>query len=395
MADVLKGLGFRRYRMSDAIREEAKRRGKGPSKGTKDWRKKLQDLGDRRRKEDRRYWVDKVFDRMEQDGIGQQSLVVDGIRNCEEVSAFRERFPSFFLVAVCAGRDNRWKRVREDYGGDEAQFQRDDRRDKDEGQPWGQCVQRCVDDADYVYSNDRQLVVEHKGKERAARPDIHRELERQANEFVPLMRGEQGKRPPTPEEVEMAAAYALSNASSCTKRHVGAVITVEHEGRELPISMGYNENPAGTQRCIDNGGCVKDRHMASWFSALERIHCPSCGTEVTGPAEDSRCPHCGDSLQEWLRPTRGMELCTAVHAEERAIRSLGDRSAENGTLYVTTFPCFQCSRMVLDVGIKRLVYVEAYPGIEAAKFLTSNGCAIQPFKGFTARSFFRVFRRVS
>lgn len=82
--------------------------------------------------------------------------------------------------------------------------------------------------------------------------------------------------------------------------------------------------------------------------------------------------------------------------EERAILSLGDRSAEGGTLYVTTFPCFQCARLILDAGIKNIVYVEAYPVKETEVFLRSNGVeGIRPFCGFTARAFFRVFPKVN
>ncbi len=91
-----------------------------------------------------------------------------------------------------------------------------------------------------------------------------------------------------------------------------------------------------------------------------------------------------------------MELCTAIHAEERAVLSLGSRSAEGGTLYVTTFPCFQCARLVLDAGIKNIVYVEAYPIKNTAVFLRKNGIdEIRPFSGFTARAFFRVFPKVN
>jgi dCMP deaminase len=90
-----------------------------------------------------------------------------------------------------------------------------------------------------------------------------------------------------------------------------------------------------------------------------------------------------------------MELCTAIHAEERAILSLGERSANGGTLYVTTFPCFQCARLILDAEIKNIVYVEAYPVKATAEFLKANGVDIEPFRGFTARAFFRIFPKVN
>lgn len=89
-----------------------------------------------------------------------------------------------------------------------------------------------------------------------------------------------------------------------------------------------------------------------------------------------------------------MERCTAIHAEERAIRSLHGRTAEGATLYSTTFPCFQCARYIVDAGICRIVYVEAYPMIEAHDFLRRNGVQIDAFEGFKARAFNQVFRQV-
>lgn len=90
-----------------------------------------------------------------------------------------------------------------------------------------------------------------------------------------------------------------------------------------------------------------------------------------------------------------MELCTAIHAEERAILSLGGRTAHGGRLYATTFPCFQCARLILDAGIERVIYVEAYPMKETTEFLVKNGVKVVPFTGFTARAFFRVFKKVN
>lgn len=96
-----------------------------------------------------------------------------------------------------------------------------------------------------------------------------------------------------------------------------------------------------------------------------------------------------------MYPNRNMELCTAIHAEERAILSLGGRSARDGRLYVTTFPCFQCARLILDSEITEIVYVEAYPMRETTEFLEKNGVDVRPFTGFTARAFFRVFPKIS
>lgn len=396
MAAVLQSLNFRFYRLSEEIRDEMKAKGCLPRRRNRDYRKRLQDYGNQRRGGDLAYWVNKLLERVQREDVGNSPIVIDGIRNFGEVQRLRHAYPNFFLVAICAEREHRWSRVKLDYGGRQSEFERDDLRDQNEDLPHGQQVQRCVDDADFVFFNNEQHLIQVIGEDKPDQTRINDDLRRQADDFVPLMEGRDGGRLPTPQEVQMAAAYALSNASSCLKRHVGAVIAVVRGGREIPVSMGYNENPAGVARCIDNGGCSKDEHMRSWFAAQDRVHCPRCGEKLNRPKDTMRCK-CGDSIRDWLRPLRGMELCTAIHAEERAIRSLGDRPAQGGELklYVTTFPCFQCSRMILDAGIRSLVYVEAYPVVETQSFLRGNGCTVSPFNGFTARAFFRVFRKVS
>jgi len=160
--------------------------------------------------------------------------------------------------------------------------------------------------------------------------------------------------------------------------------------------MGFNENPPSVRTCKMESACYKDEDMASKLRAQgHSIYCPSCGEHHDELREPWICNKCGANLKAWLFRNRNMELCTAVHAEERAILSLAGRSAEGGKLYVTTFPCFQCARLILDAGIKELEYVEAYPIKKTSEFLIKNGVDVKPFGGFTARAFFRVFPKVN
>jgi deoxycytidylate deaminase len=387
--------GFRPFKISDDIREELKKEKKLIKKGKPGWRKILQEHGNKRRKEDRAYWVNKVINRIDKAGIQNENIVIDGFRNFLEVQEIRKVYPRFFLVAICAEKEERWKRVRKDYNGRYNEFDDDDRRDQNEEFEWGQSVQKCVDDADYVYYNIEHLVVNLESNEDPDTNKIERRLRKQADDFVPLMKEEKG-RPPTPDEVQIAAAYAQSNSSTCLKRHVGAVITIQKDGQQLPISMGFNENPPNIRTCKSENACYKDEDMMSRLRARGKsIYCPSCGEHHKDLGEPWICGKCGMSFKAWLHPNRNMELCTAIHAEERAILSLGDRSASGGTLYVTTFPCFQCSRLILDSGIKNIIYVEAYPVKATSEFLKANNIEIKPFSGFTARAFFRVFPKVN
>ena len=394
MRKVLKGLKLHAFKISDDIRGELRKKSELIEKGKQNWRKVLQDHGNKKRKEDRGYWINKVVERISAADIGDDEVVIDGFRNFQEVQEIRKIYPNLFLVAICAEKNERWQRVKNDYEGRYNEFERDDRRDRSEDFDWGQGVQKCVDDADYVYYNNESFFVYPQGKEEPNSDKIGRTLQKQAKEFVSLMQEVEGCRGPNPEEVQMAVAYAQSNSSKCRKRHVGAVITIKRNGQEFPISMGFNENPPRVPTCYDLQVCCKDEDMAAKLKARGRsIHCPSCGIHHTDLSEPWLC-ECGENLKECLYPNRNMELCTAIHAEERAILSLGGRSSTDGRFYVTTFPCFQCARLIIDARIGEVMYVEAYPTKETAEFLEKNGVKVTPFIGFTARAFFRVFKKV-
>ena len=388
--------GFVPFKISDDIRDELSKSNKLVGKGKVGWRRVLQEHGNKQRNGDQAYWINKVIKRIDEKQIGDKNIMIDGLRNFKEVEEIRRIYPRFFLVAICAEKDERWKRVLKDYGGRYNEFEDDDRRDQNEDFDWGQSVQKCVDDADYVYYNNEHLVVSIEGNENPDIGRIERKLKDQAKDFVPLMRAETGCRDPKPEEIQIASAYTQSHSSSCLKRHVGAVITVKRDGQQFPISMGFNENPPNIRTCKSEAACYKDEDMNSKLEARgEDIYCPSCGEHHKNLSDPWICKKCRTSLKIWLHPNRNMELCTAIHAEERAILSLGDRRADGATLYVTTFPCFQCARLILDAGIKNVVYVEAYPVKDTKEFLKANGVEIKPFSGFTARAFFRVFPKVN
>jgi deoxycytidylate deaminase len=408
LSKTLEKKGFKRVSISDAIKQKFRELnpGKEPTRQSfgPDWRAVLQDIGNKGRsgefskdgKTNTRsshcdYWVKQTWDSLNNHA---GDIVIDGIRNTEEVEYLRKVIPhgKFWLIAVYADVDTRWERL-EAQGSYENRkvFVRDDQRDSREDNPAGQRVQRCVYSADYVFNNVQKIEPTHQ---------ICDAVWRRLRDHVSIMKGD-SSRDPTKAEVFMATAVSQSHASRCIKRKVGALIVDEE--RNIPLSVGYNDNPIGMEACFSryDGLCYKDKVMESKLESMGPLYCPECGflhKRISPPwicgnktPEEKQC-RC--NFKSKFFPSRNIELCTALHAEERAIRSLGSRSAEGCTIYVNTFPCFQCARYIKDADIKKVVYVEAYPIKEAVDFLKDNGIEIVPFEGFKPRVFNQVFKQV-
>ena len=121
----------------------------------------------------------------------------------------------------------------------------------------------------------------------------------------------------------MEMAHLVSSWTSCYTegRAIGAVIVKD----KRVLCTGYNGAPAGLRTCKERGECMRRRLGVQ------------SGTHA--------------------------ELCFAIHAEQNAIiqaAKLG-LSIDGGTLYCTHQPCSMCTRIIINAGIKRVVYEQGYP----------------------------------
>ena len=134
----------------------------------------------------------------------------------------------------------------------------------------------------------------------------------------------------------MEIADIVKTRSTCIRRQVGAVIVKDNR----IITTGYNGAPSGLTHCIDNGGCER-----------ERLNVPS---------------------------GQRHELCRALHAEQNAIIQAAKIgvSTEGATIYITTQPCVIWAKMIINAGIKKVVYKASYPDEMAMNMLEESGIEI-------------------
>jgi dCMP deaminase len=117
--------------------------------------------------------------------------------------------------------------------------------------------------------------------------------------------------------------------SHCTRKKVGAIIVKDR----MIISDGYNGSPTGFDNfCEDEEGYTK------WY---------------------------------------------VLHAEANAILKVAasTQSCEGATLYVTLSPCKECSKLIHQSGIKRVVYLDRYKDDSGIIFLEKAGVEVLHLKG--------------
>ena len=126
--------------------------------------------------------------------------------------------------------------------------------------------------------------------------------------------------------LEMAAVWAKN--SYCERRQVGALLVKDR----MIISDGYNGTPAGFENvCEDENGVTK--------------------------------PY-------------------VLHAEANAITKVAksNNSSDGATLYITDSPCMECAKLIIQAGIKRVVYAREYRIIDGVDLLRRAGVQVEKFE---------------
>lgn len=123
-------------------------------------------------------------------------------------------------------------------------------------------------------------------------------------------------------------ARLVSRRSTCIRRHVGAVLVKD----KRILATGYNGAPTGLAHC-EEIGCLRQKND--------------------------------------IPSGQRHELCRGLHAEQNAIIQAAYHgiSIQGATLFCTTLPCSICLKMLINAGIRDIVYEEGYPDELSQNFL--------------------------
>ena len=143
---------------------------------------------------------------------------------------------------------------------------------------------------------------------------------------------------PSWSEYFMTITKMVAKRSTCLRRQVGAVLVKD----KRILSTGYNGAPAGITHC-EEAGCIRK--------------------ELNVPSGERH------------------ELCRGLHAEQNAIIQAAYHgvSVDGSTLYCTNKPCIICSKMLINAGIKEIVFMEGYDDSLADAMLKEAGIKMVRF----------------
>ncbi len=142
---------------------------------------------------------------------------------------------------------------------------------------------------------------------------------------------------PSWDEYFMDIANVAAKRSNCCRRQVAAVIVKDSR----VISTGYNGTPRGIPNCFEGG-------------------CPRCNSDVPS----------GTGLGE----------CICSHGEENAIIQAAYHgiALKDSILYTTFSPCLLCAKLIINSGIKEVIYQERYSMDEiSSKLLKTAGVILR------------------
>lgn len=133
-------------------------------------------------------------------------------------------------------------------------------------------------------------------------------------------------------------AELVATRSTCLRRQVGAVVVKE----KRVLSTGYNGAPKGLKHC-EEVGCVRQQnHIES-------------GTRH--------------------------ELCRGVHAEQNAVIQAAyfGVSIKDAAMYTTDFPCVMCAKIIINAGIREIVFKDEYVDPLSKEILDESKILVRKF----------------
>lgn len=322
-------------------------------------------------------------------------IVVDAIRNPYEAFFLKRRYANFYLVSINTSNAERLRSLRENRKLTDSEIKvLDDKEypEKISGTKKfvAQNIQECIEVSDIHIHNSKSS--EH----------FHNDLVSQLAWYITLMM-HPGLVMPSSIENCMQIAYTAKQSSGCISRQVGAVVTDESYSVK---AIGWNSTPQGQLPCLLRSAedLIHGRNKSD-FSDYElkdpifRSALVAKYSNIIATNKDSNrsFSFCFKSIQNEIEGEKNQVHTRALHAEENAFLQIskhGGQKLLGGVLFTTASPCELCAKKAYQLGLKKIVYIDPYPGIATQHILSSgkNKPELELFRGAVGRAFYQLYQ---
>lgn len=348
-------------------------------------------------------------------------IVIDSLRNSLEIMFFKERYSAFYMLATKDVLNNARERVdfrlkkkvkdsidRNDLI--DKLFKLDDieykTNDFSEGNFSSPDVENCIQKSDYHIFNLRKNQLDNYQQSTAIDANEFLTREEQLIKFVALIL-QPGLITPSSIERSMQMANSAKLNSGCISRKVGAVITDENF---YVMAMGWNDVAKGHTPC--NLRSVED-YLGGSATLTDNVHYSDFEKGIVSSLSNYKyknkkpgnfkeaivdyfeenleknrndlkgknCSFCFKTIHNYYEGEANQVHTRSLHAEENAMLQItknGGQGVFSGNLFTTASPCELCSKKAYQLGIKKIYFIDPYPGISNDQILSAGAVNTRP-----------------
>lgn len=360
-------------------------------------------------------------------------IVIDSLRNSLEIMFFKERYSAFYMVAVKDAigntKDRLMNRIKEKEKTDEEAkiiieeiIKLDETEyktsDFSKGTFSSPDLENCIQKSDYHILN---LKINSIRKDDNKNCFLTRE--EQLMKLIALI-NQPGIITPSSAERGMQIANTAKLNSGCISRKVGAVVT---DAEYYVLATGWNDVAKGHTPC--NLRSVTDYLLTpeklssnQHYSKFEKGEANDSSSfkyknDTPGNFKDAlidyfkdpfdakndelrgkNCSFCFKTVHNHYEGEANQVHTRSLHAEENAMLQLtkiGGIGARGGILFTTASPCELCSKKAYQLGIKKIIFIDPYPGIAVDQILKGGHLDSQPilvpFSGALGNAYHKLY----
>lgn len=330
-------------------------------------------------------------------------IAIDAIRNPYEAKFFKDRYSAFYLVSINATNEDRKSYLQDMHKYTTEQFDRLDKiesgkfdgENKDKPSYFefiNQNIKKCSEIADIHIFNPRSNI---------KNTNI---LRSQLYWYVALIK-KPGLCTPTKMERNMQIAYSAKLNSGCISRQVGAVVTDSNQSIK---SIGWNDVAEGQVSC----GFRNYQGLLTSFDNKIYSNFELKSDKIRNKAQDKYnilndklknsgkyLSYCFKELKNSIDEDKNQVHTRALHAEENAFLQLakyGNSAIQGGNLFTTASPCELCAKKAYQLGIKKIYYIDPYPGISLEHIIETgtNSPTLIQFRGALGRAYHNLYEQI-